>query len=137
MPANPRERDQFRQLTHTMRKYVTYSDASIDAGTLRMPAALPAGSIITQVIVDVVTAFNAGTTNVLTVGTQSGTANDIVTAGDVNEGAAGVNNVTTSAAIGYIGSSAIDLFIKYAQTGTAATAGAAHIVVCYIPDNDG
>ena len=135
--GNPRERDLFRQSVHYIRKAFTYSDPDIAGGTLRLPAAIPAGAIITQVLVDITTAFNAGSTNVLTLGTQSGTASDIVTAGDVNETVAGVNIVTTSAAIGHVGSSAIDLYLKYAQTGTAATAGAGHVLIAYAPNNDG
>jgi hypothetical protein len=48
---------------------------------------IPAGSILLAAYVRITTAFNAATTNVLTVG-QNATANtDIVAAGELNEGA--------------------------------------------------
>jgi hypothetical protein len=58
---------------------------------------LPQNAFIENVLVEIVTVFNAGTTNVLTVGTVGATYNNIVAAGDVNEAAAGVYQATRGA----------------------------------------
>jgi hypothetical protein len=94
---------------------------------------LPAGAIVTGMLVKVTEAFNAATTNVLTVGTASDD-DAIIGAADVDETTVGTT--VTFAAVGYKATAATPLFIKYAQTGTAATAGAADIVLWFVPDND-
>lgn len=117
------------QNTTYIAKRVTYSDAGISAGTLEFPARLPPNCFILSTSIQIRTAFNAGTTNVLTVGTVSGTAADIVTASDVNEGATGITRV---AGVGVLSKTAEkQIFVKYAQTGTAASAGEADIIVEY------
>ncbi len=103
------------------------SDGMVPLGTL------PAGAIVTHAIVKVTTAFNAATTNVLTVGTLA-SVDAVLAAADIDETV--VQTTVTFAAAGY--SVAVDtpLFIKYAQTGTAATAGAATIILFFVPNND-
>ena len=81
------------------------------------------------------TAFNAGTTNVLTVGTNAGSDNNIVAAADVNEAATGTTSVTTG--IGLSIAADTPVYVRYTQSGTAATAGAATIVILYVANNDG
>lgn len=128
MATTPRQ--YHTQQVHYIAKSVTYSDAGIAAGTLELPASLPANAYVTQTSVKIKTAFNATTTNVLTVGTVSGTANDVVTAGDVDET---TQAVTTVKGVGVISASAEKkLYAKYTQSGAAATAGAADIVVQYV-----
>jgi hypothetical protein len=87
----------------------------------------PAGATILAAIVEVVTAFNAATTNVLVVGTA---ADDdaYVAAADVNEAAAGTTTVAHSATL----AGDIEILAKYTQTGTAATAGSARVTVLYL-----
>lgn len=94
---------------------------------------LPAGAIVTGALVKVTEAFNAATTNVLTVGTA---ADDdaIITATDVDE--TEVDTTVTFAAYGYYASVDTPLFIKYAQTGTAATTGAVTVILFFVPNND-
>ena len=60
------------QEVHYVRFDVTYSDAGIATGVSKQT--LPAGAIIIGTDVLVATAFNAQTTNVLTVGTNGTTA---------------------------------------------------------------
>jgi hypothetical protein len=116
-----------------MRAAVAYNTRSIGtAGTVPL-GTLPAGAIVTHAIVKINTAFNAATTNVLTVGTAT-TADAVLAAGDFNEGVVGTT--LTFAAAGYKVSVATPLFITYTQTGTAATAGAADIILFFVPDND-
>lgn len=87
----------------------------------------PNGAIVFATIVEIITAFNAGTTNVLEVGT-SATANAYVQAADVNETATGTTVVSRSATL----SAATEILAKYTQTGTAATAGLARVTVLYL-----
>lgn len=65
------------------------------------------------------TVFNAGTTNVLTLGTTTA-ANEIFAAGDIDETTVGPN---TSKMVKFTANT--DIYAKFAQTGTAATTGKA------------
>ena len=129
-PAIPQTRRQAQAIVNTLRKTVNYNDAGISSG-LAFAASLPIGAFILSVHVEIVTAFNAGTTNVLTVGTNSSSYNDIVAAGDVDEAATGNNDVTRGRGRSLAASAEKPVFAKYTQTGTAATAGQAVIVVTY------
>lgn len=114
------------QQIHYLRKKVNFNDAGIGSGVVM--GTLPKGAVITNVVVQCTTAFNAGTTNALQVGTAaSGTqvTNDAATSGT----RATTPNLDLSAADQ-------DIFVTYAQTGTAATAGKAIIVIAYSCDND-
>lgn len=105
---------------------VAYTDAS--AVTI---ATIPANSQIVDINIDVTTAFNAGTTNTVTVG-KSGSAAAFVTATSV--GSAGRASVATTgvySAWADTGSSDVSATVTFAQTGTAATAGAARVTIVY------
>jgi hypothetical protein len=117
---------------HYLRKRVTFADTGIDTGTtVKFRNALPANAFHIETYVDVEATFNAATTNVLTVGTNSGTANNIVAAGDVNEASA---QMFVVAGLGVIDTSApLDVYIKYTYTGANLTQGAATIVLAYAP----
>lgn len=123
------------QVGHTLRIKVNYNDAGIASGVGKQW--LPAGAIITGTDVYIATAFNAGTTNVLTVGTNSTSYNNMIAAADVDETAAALtqNVKPTGTALGPLSADA-QVFVKFAQTGTAASAGVAYIIVKYIVDND-
>lgn len=121
------------QEVHYIRANVAFNTAA--SGTqVSMGAALPANAVVLYTSVGVQTVFNAGTTNVLIVGTA---ADDdaLVAAAGADETAVGVTNVTP-ATLGGIMSSTVDteLFVKFTQSGTAATTGAATVVVCYVPN---
>jgi hypothetical protein len=123
------------QMPHSLRKMVNFNDAGVAAGVL--VGTVPAGSIITSVIVQVATAFNAATTNVLTVGT-TGTGTDLMTSA---EAVAGTQGQKTGAAFkATTASNPVandqDVFVAYSQTGTAASAGVAYVMVSYHPNND-
>ncbi len=122
------------QAVHYLKKRVNYNDTGISSG-IKMPNALPAGAEILFTAVKIKTAFNAGTTNVLTVGQNSSSYNDIVAAGDVDESVTGNTQVGTGADLDITADTSV--FIKYTQTGTAATAGVAEIIIAYAADNDG
>jgi hypothetical protein len=119
---------------------VNYFRASIAFNTLNVGTAgmvplgtLPAGAIATHALVKVTEAFNAATTNVITVGTAAD--DDAVLIGaDFDETVVGTT--VTFAAAGYSVTVATPLFIKYAQTGTAATTGAVTVILFFVPNND-
>lgn len=94
-------------------------------------ATIPANSQIVDINIDVTTAFNAATTNTVTVG-KTGSAAAFVTTTSV--GSAGRASVATSgvySAWADTGSSDISATITYSQTGTAASAGAARVTIVY------
>jgi len=94
-------------------------------------ATIPAGAQIQNVNIDVTTAFNAGTTNTVTVG-KTGSAAAFVASTSV--GATGRASVATTgvySAWADTGTSDISATITYSQTGTAATAGAARVTIVY------
>lgn len=116
-----------------MRAAVAYNTLNIGTAGKVPLGTLPAGAIVTHMIVRVGTAFNAGTTNPLTVGTA---ADDDAVLTDADFDETVVGTTVTFAAAGYKVTTATPLFIRYAQTGTAATAGAADIILFFVPDND-
>ncbi|NKE69894.1 hypothetical protein [Candidatus Manganitrophus noduliformans] len=89
---------------------------------------IPKGAIIIETIVNVITVFNAGTTNVLVVG-KAGTANELVAEGDVNEASATLQRVAKN-----IAALAADTeyLANYTQTGGAATTGKARVTIVYL-----
>lgn len=129
---SPQVREHPLPLIHFMRKTVNYNTAGIADG-VDFANYLPSGASILFTNVKIKTAFNAGTTNVLTVGYGSG-FNNMVAAGDVNEAATGSNMVLRGADLTL---SADQLpKIKYTQTGTAASAGQAEVIIAYVPNTD-
>ena len=115
------------------RKSVAFN--TVDIGTSgKVPlGTLPAGAIISGMLVKVTTAFNAATTNVLTVGTLS-SPEAVLGPTDVNE--LEVDTTVSFSSYGYKVDEATPLFVKYTQSGTAASAGAATIILFFVPDND-
>lgn len=126
-------RQSHEQQVHFLRKLVTYNDAGVVNGVL--VGTVPAGSIITHVMVQVAVAFNAGTNNNLTVGT-TGTGADIVSAAEAASGTVGQKHATAYRSIAAPFAQDQDIFVAYAQTGTAGTAGQAYVVVYYAPNID-
>jgi len=106
---------------------IAYTDtAAVTIGTL------PAGAQIVDVNIDVTTAFNAGTTNTVTVG-KTGSAAAFVAATSV--GSAGRASVATTgvySAWANVGTSDVDYAtVTFSQTGAAASAGAARVTIVY------
>ncbi len=121
------------QNVHFIGKDITFATPNIGTADSVKVGRIPAGSMICDARVRITTAFNAVTTNVLTVGQNAGSDNDIVAAGELNEGVTGMTVVLTGAALTF--ASDTDIYVRYTQTGTAATAGAASIIITYIPPN--
>lgn len=128
-------RQAIAEVVQTIRFDVTYSDSGIATGVSKQT--LPAGAIIVGTDVLVSTTFNATTTNVLTVGTNGTTADNIIASGDVDETTAGLTKSVspTGTALGKLASD-LPVYVKYTQTGTAATQGAATVIVKFVANND-
>ncbi|WP_196301271.1 hypothetical protein, partial [Streptococcus pneumoniae] len=57
--------------------------------------------------------------------------------GDVDEASAALTkNVSPTGAALVPLATDLDVYVKYTQSGTAATTGKAYIVIKYVPDND-
>lgn len=126
----PPNRQDPRQVVNTLRKTVNYNDAGISTGNA-FDNSLPQNAFILQTAIEVVTTFNGGTTNVITVGTNSASYNNIVNSADVNETVAGVTFVTRGAGRGLTSAADVTPFAIYTQTGTAATQGQAVIIITF------
>lgn len=129
-PVMPPSRVDPRQVVNTLKKTINYNDSGIASGK-SFANSLPLGANILDVMVEIVTPFNAGTTNVLTVGTNASDYNDIVAAGDVDEAAAGVTKVNRALGRSLASAAEKAVFAKYTQTGGAATAGQAIVTIAY------
>jgi hypothetical protein len=89
---------------------------------------IPAFSVIKNVVISVESTFNAATTNVFTVGTST-TATEWVDNTFVSSGSA-IDTYQSDAGYG-LTTSDVSVYAKYTQSGTAATAGKAHVWVEY------
>lgn len=124
----------------TYRFTINYNDTNISTG--QQFGALGLLEFIKSIDCHVSTAFNAGTTNNVTLGTTSANANEIMASSGANAsitpGSTGIYHVTSAAGLGIAVTSAaaVNLYAKYAQTGTAATAGAVTCVLEIVPNND-
>jgi hypothetical protein len=105
---------------------IAFSDtAAVSIGTL------PANAQIVDINIDTTTAFNATTTNTVTVG-KTGTANAFVTTTSVTSlGRASVATTGTYSAWADTGSAELDATVTFSQTGTAATTGAARVTIVF------
>jgi hypothetical protein len=120
-----------QNLVHYLRKEVNYNDPGIGSGVVI--GRLPANAQVVQALARIRTTFNAATTNVLTVGTNASNYDNIFGTADIAEGSAG-NNAAPLANLQEALAEA-DVFVKYTQTGTAATQGKAVIHVAYTVSN--
>ena len=105
---------------------IAYTDSS--AVTI---ATIPANSQIVDINIDVTTAFNAVTTNTVTVGKNGSAAAFVASTSVGSAGRASVATTGVYSAWADTGSSDISATITYSQTGTAATAGAARVTIVY------
>jgi hypothetical protein len=130
-------RDLNKQLVHYLRKTINYNDA-LQGNPEPFAALLPAGSQILFAIVNVVTAFNGGASNVIKCGTATGSYADVVAGADVSATATGSALVVRGSDLNPNTTLAADtqLYAEYTYSSTAPTAGQAVFVVCYVPNND-
>jgi hypothetical protein len=130
------KRDESQQALHYFRLTVNFNDANIGLG--QQFGALGVNSYIHSIDCYVTTAFNAATTNVITFG-YTKVGGEIVASGiSGNPLAVGAIHLTSAVGLGLAATSAADipLWVKYTQTGTAATTGSITCVIAYAPNND-
>lgn len=123
---SPRMHEQ--NVTHVISKTVNFNDTGIASGVVF--GTIPAGALILRSGGVVETAFNAATTNVLTIGLEDDSGFDnLSTSSTFTEGTPG----GYSAIAGLAPLSANkDVVVSFTQTGTPATTGKAHVFVEYI-----
>ena len=133
IPGSTARRNTSQQVGYA-RFTVNFNDPNVANGDTKQW--LPAGALIIGTDVQVVTPFNAATTNVLSVGLGASNAN-VVAGGAAAPGAVALtqNIAPTGAALGPLAADS-QLNVTYTQTGAAATAGQAIVVVKFIPNND-
>lgn len=88
---------------------------------------LEKGTIVLRASVRIETAFNAATTNVLTLGSST-TADGLITSANAAAGTVGYKQ-GTGVELGTELAADTTFYAKYTQTGTAATAGVAEFIV--------
>jgi hypothetical protein len=106
-------------------------------GTETVIGTIPANSQIVEVYVDVSTAFDAATTNTISLGDGT-TADQYAATLDVSSAGRlrATSDVSQIGNLVDIGASDVALTATYNQTGTAATAGVAQVTVLYVPNNN-
>lgn len=114
------------QQTHQISITIAYNTPGVAGGV--QVGTLPAGAVIDKTTVAATTAFNAATTNTISVGTTP-TGTNLINATSVTA----VARVDTVAPVAQMGPLAADtpIYASYAQSGTAATTGVATIIVLY------
>lgn len=116
-------------LAFTLNFDTTGASSGVAIGTL------PAGAVIQSWRATVETAFNAGSTNPITIGTTA-TGAEVAASASITSGTAGVYTGSPAAAGGWKKQTADQaIYASYIPTGTAATTGKAHITVMYVSMN--
>ena len=121
------------QMVHYLRRRIAYNTTFISTDDYTLVGTLPAGSIILQSVVKVEIAFDAGTTNYINVGIV-GDDDGIVDQDDIDLTAAEWQSSMRGCDLTF--ASDTNVYVTYDQSGTAAQAGVAVVIVAYIPDND-
>lgn len=140
MPTNSatgtaKGRENVPQVVNTIRKRVTWNEAGNVTG---IPIEwIRQGSIILESYVIITTGFNAGTTNVLSAGTNGPAYDNVITSAQSVSQTPGqkLNLVPTGTALGPLAADA-QLFYRFQQTGTVASAGEGYLVVTLCNDKD-
>lgn len=125
----PPARKDPRQVLNTLKRVLNFNDGDIAKASFAN--SLPAGAFIVSVQAYVVTAFNAGSTNPITIGTNSTTFNNISASGTITPGTPGIYTPTIGVGPVIAASADTPVFITYIPTGTAATTGQLVVVITY------
>lgn len=94
-------------------------------------ATIPANSQIISINIDTTTAFNAGTTNTVTVGKTGSAAAFVASTSVTSLGRQSIASTGVYSAWADTGASDVSAIITYSQTGTAATTGALRVTIVY------
>ena len=119
-----------QQVINVICQDINYNDVGAATG-IATGKWLPAGAILSGTEVSVNTTFNAQTTNVLTIGINGATANNIVATVSAATAGTTLNLLPTGTALGKLTADS-QVYVKYTQTGTAATQGNASFIITYI-----
>lgn len=121
------------QVTHKLDVTVNYNDPNVGTGE-QVVGYIPKGAFVLRAYLAVVTAFNAATTNTLSVGFTAGGTDlfNAQAASALTVASATINE--TNAIVDEAGADQ-PVYVEYSQTGTAATAGQARLVIEYSPNN--
>lgn len=130
MAAGSDARQFHTQQVHYLRKSISFADDGVEVEVGKLPAGATILKPLSGVNVDV--AFDAGSTNVLDIGTD---ANDDLYGTNLALGS--IAFVPLDEAVAMTVSSETTITATVALTGTAATAGNGEVVICYAADNDG
>lgn len=117
-----------RQVSNTIRALLNFNDPGVAVGV--QIGVLPQGAFMLLLMVEIITAFNAATTNPISVGTVAAAYNNLHAAGDNTPGTPGIYP-SPAAKLGRAAANAGDtpVFLKYTPTGAAATTGLAVIIL--------
>jgi hypothetical protein len=113
-----------RNVSNTIRWRFTFADPNLAVGV--QIGVLPANAFIITQLMEIVTAFNAGTTNPISVGTVAAAYNNIHAATDNTPGTPNVYAPVLAAnkfGRGLTQGGDTPVFLKYTPTGTAPTTG--------------
>lgn len=118
-------------VVHTFYYLLNYNTTGASTGL--QIGTLPAGAMIVGWNVHILTAFNAGSTNPITIGTTA-TGAEIVASASITSGTLGAYGTANVAAAAARGPLAADtpFYTAYIPTGTAPSAGVAHITLSYV-----
>jgi hypothetical protein len=137
MLVDPQKTPQIRnfgwQQINYLRATINWNDPGITAGVKF--ARLPQNAFITAVQAHVVTAFNAVTTNPVSIGTTQANANELTTTPIAGQ-TAGYIAPASALGVAITNAAAVDLWAKYAPTGGGQSAGQVIVCIAYILDND-
>jgi hypothetical protein len=144
IPVTLPVRDPFRDNSFYIRKNLTLADAALGVKI----GAVAQNTFIASIHAYCTTVFNAGTTNTITLGTTQG-GTDFAAAGttagtNLLAATTGFQNITAAPGLGLAVTAGTpaglsgghDIWVKYIQTGTAATTGNITIVISCIANND-
>lgn len=117
-------------ITYTLNFNTSGASSGVKLGTV------PAGAIVLRWTARVLTAFNAGSTNPITIGVTA-TGAEIAASSSITSGTAGNYTGGPAAAGGWAAFSADQaLYASYIPTGTTVTTGKAIITIEFVnPDN--
>jgi hypothetical protein len=106
---------------------LTFDDP--DAATGKFAVRLPKGAQVIVNATKITEVFNAGSTNVLTVG-YGASLNEFIASGDVDETALGWTAVDRANEVTLTEEK--DIYVKFVETGDAATTGSVDYVLTWI-----
>ena len=119
------------QTVHYLRKAISFNDGASAVTTV---GRLPAGAAVLRGHAVVTTAFNAGTNNNIDVGIAAASTTYTSALALTSAGVKPFTGLATSA--NAVLAADTDVIVTMGLTGTAATAGAAVIVIEYVVNND-